>query len=82
MAFEFSRDVEAIVGPLLEELGFVLDEIDDSPDEGGRSRKTSPYCPTSVKRYDACSHRCRSVDSCEQLLKSVVHAFGVGGWVG
>jgi hypothetical protein len=36
MAPEFSADVQAIVGPLLERLGFVLDGIDDSPDEGGR----------------------------------------------
>jgi hypothetical protein len=33
---EFSREVQTIVGPVLEQLGFVVDEIDDSPDEGGR----------------------------------------------
>ena len=33
---EFSTDVQTIVAPVLEQLGFVLDEIDDSPDEGGR----------------------------------------------
>jgi hypothetical protein len=33
---EFSAEVQTIVGPVLEQLGFVLDEIDDSPDEGGR----------------------------------------------
>lgn len=33
---EFSTEVQSIVGPVLEQLGFVLDEIDDSPDEGGR----------------------------------------------
>lgn len=33
---EFSTEVQTIVGPVLEQLGFVLDEIDDSPDEGGR----------------------------------------------
>jgi hypothetical protein len=36
MAPEFSADVQAIVGPLLDSLGFVLEEIDDNPDEGGR----------------------------------------------
>ena len=33
---EFSTEVQTIVGPVLKQLGFVLDEIDDSPDEGGR----------------------------------------------
>ena len=33
---EFATEVQTIVGPVLEKLGFVLDEIDDSPDEGGR----------------------------------------------
>jgi hypothetical protein len=33
---EFSTEVQTIVGPVLEQLGFVLDEVDDSPDEGGR----------------------------------------------
>jgi hypothetical protein len=33
---EFSTEVQTIVGPVLEQLGFVLDEIDDRPDEGGR----------------------------------------------
>ncbi len=33
---EFSTEVQTIVGPVLEQFGFVLDEIDDSPDEGGR----------------------------------------------
>jgi hypothetical protein len=33
---EFSTEVQTIVGPVLEQFGFVLDEVDDSPDEGGR----------------------------------------------
>jgi hypothetical protein len=33
---EFSQEVQTIVGPLLADLGFDLDAIDDSPDEGGR----------------------------------------------
>jgi hypothetical protein len=33
---EFSTEVQTIVGPVLKQLGFVLDEIDDRPDEGGR----------------------------------------------
>lgn len=49
MASEFSRNVQAIVGPLLEELGFVLDEIDDSPDEGGRPQHVVYYRSTDCK---------------------------------
>lgn len=33
---EFSTEVQTIVGPVLEQFGFVLDAVDDSPDEGGR----------------------------------------------
>jgi hypothetical protein len=43
MTSEFSTDVQTIVGPLLAELGFVLDEIDDSPDEGGIERHIVYY---------------------------------------
>lgn len=43
MPSEFSAEVEMIVGPLLEELGFMLDEIHDSPEEGGRSQHVVYY---------------------------------------
>ncbi|OIN82179.1 hypothetical protein K3U93_07030 [Mycobacterium malmoense] len=43
MASKFSTDVQTIVGPLLTEHGFVLDEIDDSPDEGGRGQHIVYY---------------------------------------
>jgi hypothetical protein len=33
---EFSTEVQTIVGPVLDQFGFVLDAVDDSPDEGGR----------------------------------------------
>ena len=32
------QTLKQAVGPLLEKLGFVLDELDDSPDEGGMER--------------------------------------------
>ena len=32
---EFAADVQKIVGPVLKGLGFILDGIDDNPDEGG-----------------------------------------------
>src|SRR5271169_37029 len=49
MTSEFSRDVQMIVGPLLKELGFMLDEIDDSPDEGGRSQHVVYYRSNDCK---------------------------------
>lgn len=49
MASEFSRDVQIIVGPVLTELGFVLDEIDDTPDEGGRSQHVVYYRSSDCK---------------------------------
>ncbi|WP_142281587.1 hypothetical protein [Mycobacterium kyorinense] len=32
----FPAEVEAVVGPLLADLGFTLDEVDNNVDEGGR----------------------------------------------
>ena len=49
MLSEFSRDVQVIVGPLLEELGFTVDEIDDSADEGGRSQHVVYYRSNDCK---------------------------------
>ena len=49
MASEFSTEVQAIVGPLLERLGFVLAEIDDSPDEGGRRQHVVYYRSNDCK---------------------------------
>jgi hypothetical protein len=43
MSSDFYADVEATVGPLLESLGFVLDEVDDNPDKGGISRNIVYY---------------------------------------
>jgi hypothetical protein len=36
---EFSIEVQTIVGPVSEQFGFVQDEVDDSPDEGGRRQR-------------------------------------------
>jgi hypothetical protein len=49
MTSDFSRDVETIVGPVLTELDFVLDEIDDSPDEGGIERHIVYYRSSECK---------------------------------
>lgn len=36
---ELSIEVQTIVGPVSEQFGFVQDEVDDSPDEGGRRQR-------------------------------------------
>jgi hypothetical protein len=51
----FAGEVQSVVGPLLADLGFELDEIDDAVDEGGR--------PGSVVYY-------RSRDCKIQIYKS------------
>lgn len=43
MTSDFSSTVQAILGPVLTELGFVVDEIDDDPDAGGRERHIVYY---------------------------------------
>lgn len=43
MKSNFARDVQMIVEPLLNDLGFTLDEIDDTPDEGGISQHVVYY---------------------------------------
>ena len=49
MTSRFSADVQEIVGPTLAERGFVLDEVDDRPDEGGRERHVAYYRSNDCK---------------------------------
>ncbi|SPM28260.1 hypothetical protein [Mycobacterium terramassiliense] len=49
MTAGFSSEVQTIVGPLLAELGFVLDEVDDSPDQGGIERHIVYYRSSDCK---------------------------------
>jgi hypothetical protein len=49
MTSNFSTDVQTIVGPLLAELGFSVDEIDNSPDEGGIERHIVYYRSNDCK---------------------------------
>lgn len=49
MNAEFSSQVQETMGPLLEGLGFVLDEIDDRPDKGGRRRHIVYYRSSDCK---------------------------------
>jgi hypothetical protein len=48
----FADDVESVVAPTLVKLGFVIDEIDDSVDEGGRPAAVvyyrSPDCKVQI----------------------------------
>ncbi len=49
MTSEFSAEVRAVVEPLLTERGFFLDEIDDTPDEGGRGQHVVYYRSNDCK---------------------------------
>jgi hypothetical protein len=49
MTQEFLAEVRSIVEPLLAELGFQLDEYDDSPDEGGRPQRIAYYRSNDCK---------------------------------
>ena len=55
MPSEFSEEVQTVLGPLLEKLGFSLDEIDDTPDEGGRPQHVVYYRSSDCKMqiYDS-----------------------------
>ena len=45
----FAAEVESIVGPLLADLGFTLDEIDDDLNEGGRRGSVVYYRSSDCK---------------------------------
>jgi hypothetical protein len=45
----FPTEVQAVVGPLLADLGFTLDEIDDNVDEGGRQGSVVYYRTSDCK---------------------------------
>lgn len=49
MTHDFLAEVRSIVEPLLVELGFQLDEYDDSPDEGGRPQRIVYYRSNDCK---------------------------------
>jgi hypothetical protein len=49
MTSGFAADVEEAVGPLLTRLGFVLDEVDEGPDEGGIARRIVYYRSSDCK---------------------------------
>jgi hypothetical protein len=49
MTHNFYADVKARVEPLLQTMGFVLDEVDDNPDEGGIARNIVYYRSSDCK---------------------------------
>jgi hypothetical protein len=49
MTSDFSVKVQETVGPLLSDLGFTLDEIDDNLDEGGRRGHVMYYRSNDCK---------------------------------
>ncbi|WP_431236118.1 hypothetical protein ACQ856_28835 (plasmid) [Mycolicibacterium psychrotolerans] len=49
MASEVSAEIQTIIGPVLADRGFTLDDIDDSPDEGGRPRHVVYYRSNDCK---------------------------------
>src|SRR5579875_2979043 len=49
MPSEFATEVQTIIGPVLEQFGFVLDQINDSPDEGGRRQHIVFYRSNDCK---------------------------------
>lgn len=49
MTADFAEAVEALVGPALSHLGFVLDEVDRNVDEGGRSGAVVYYRTSDCK---------------------------------
>lgn len=49
MTSDFAADVEASVGPLLKTLGFVIDGVDNGPDEGGIARHIVFYRSNDCK---------------------------------
>jgi len=53
MTSDFVADVESKIGPLLEKMGFAVDEIDDSPDKGGLERNIVYYrsCDCKLQVY-------------------------------
>jgi hypothetical protein len=49
MTSQFSEAVQTTVGPLLAQLGFALDEVDDRPDQGGIERHILYYRSSDCK---------------------------------
>lgn len=81
MTSEFAADVEAKIGPLLTILGFVEDEIDDGPDEGGIARHIVFYRSRDCKLQIFDSSREGEVN-CMIAPLTALNKFGLAakGW--
>jgi hypothetical protein len=76
MTSEFGNDVQTIVGLVLNELGFVLDEIDDNPEEGGRRQHVVYYRSDDCKIQIYESSR-EGETNCMIAPLNVPNAFGL-----
>ena len=75
MTENFADDVQSIVGPLLADLGFVLDEIDINVDEGGRQGAVVYYRSRECKMQIYKSSREGNVN-CMIAPASAINGFG------
>lgn len=73
---DFCANVQAIVGPVLTNLGFALDEIDEGPDEGGRPRQIVYYRSDDSKIQIYSSRREGGVN-CMIAPATAANAFGL-----
>ncbi|HZC09584.1 MAG TPA: hypothetical protein VE485_06055 [Mycobacterium sp.] len=62
MTENFPAEVQSVVGPLLDDLGFMVDEIDNNVDEGGRRGSVVYYCSDDRKIQIYQSARERNVN--------------------
>jgi hypothetical protein len=74
---DFPSAVKAVVGPTLTDLGFLLDEIDNNVDEGGRRGSVVYYRSDDCKIQIYKSSREGSVN-CMIAPLDAVNAFGPG----
>jgi len=73
---EFAREVQATVGPLLKELGFVVDEVDDGPDEGGIAQSIVYYRSSDCRLQIYYSSR-EGAANCMIAPLDATNAFGL-----
>ncbi|MDX1888602.1 hypothetical protein [Mycolicibacterium sp. 050158] len=70
MSDDFPEMVEATVGPVLAELGFVLDAVDDAVDEGGRLGSVVYYRSADCKLQIYWSSRAGEINCMIAPLKA------------
>ncbi len=78
MMHNFYADVKARVEPLLQTMGFVLDEVDDNPDEGGIARNIVYYRSRDCKMQIYYSSREGEIN-CMIAPLDAANEFGLNG---